>query len=107
MQVPDRTLPTIVDRTAYRILRESLTNVAKHAPHAETRVRVQLGHSDLHLEVIDDGAGVEARLDGEDGLGITGMRAWVTSLSGEFVATPLPQGGFAIMATLPTGGGER
>jgi hypothetical protein len=40
-------------------------------------------------------------------MGITGMRAWVTALCGELVASPLPQGGFAVMATLPTASGER
>jgi signal transduction histidine kinase len=106
MQVPDRTLPTIVDRTAYRIVRECLTNVAKHAPTAATSVRVDLGQSDLHLEVVDDGGGRRSTVD-LTGLGIAGMRTWVANLSGELVATPLPQGGFAVMATLPTAGRDR
>ena len=32
MNVPAGSLPTVVDRSAYRVVREALTNVAKHAP---------------------------------------------------------------------------
>jgi signal transduction histidine kinase len=41
------------------VLRESLTNVAKHAQATQVRVRIQAGKQRLYLTVIDNGVGVD------------------------------------------------
>ena len=41
----------VVGRTAYRIVREALTNVRKHAPGARVLVRVSYGESQVRLSV--------------------------------------------------------
>ena len=41
----------VVGRTAYRIVREALTNVRKHAPGAHVIVRVSYGESQVRLSV--------------------------------------------------------
>ena len=50
-----RPLPKLVDGSAFRIIQESLTNVAKHAVNAHTQIRVRFEPETLRLEVSDHG----------------------------------------------------
>ena len=50
-------LPAGVELSAYRIVQEALTNVAKHAGPARARVVVGYRDRDVTVEVIDDGRG--------------------------------------------------
>ena len=50
-----RPLPAAVDLAAYRIVQESLTNVARHAGPATATVRLTHGPDGLDIEVCDDG----------------------------------------------------
>ncbi|MDG6106575.1 sensor histidine kinase [Dactylosporangium aurantiacum] len=90
-----------VDRAAYRILQESLTNVLRHAgPSARARARLAWGPDRLIAEVTDDGAGVDGRAS-TGGHGLTGMRERVERLGGQFEAGPGAGGGFRVRASLP------
>jgi signal transduction histidine kinase len=98
-QVP---LPAAVHLAAYRIIQESLTNVARHAGRAGVTVRVTYGDAQLQVEVADDGrvpangAGVVGT-----GSGIAGMRERATALGGVLDAGFRPGGGFRVSALLP------
>ena len=48
-------LPATVQQAAYRIIQESLTNVARHAGRARVTVRVSYDDTNMHVEVDDDG----------------------------------------------------
>ena len=52
-----RAIPDGIDRSAYRIIQEALTNTIKHAGLVATRVTVAYGADDLRLEIVDDGPG--------------------------------------------------
>ena len=52
-----RALAEGVDRSAYRIVQEALTNTIKHAGLVPTRVTVAYGADELRLEIVDDGPG--------------------------------------------------
>ncbi|WP_052422352.1 sensor histidine kinase [Nonomuraea candida] len=95
-----RTLPEEVDRAAYRIIQEALTNVSRHAGGAAARVRVDYGGEELVVQVDDDG---EAAWDAPPvpGVGLTGMRERVTALGGRLRAEPRAEGGFTVRAELP------
>jgi signal transduction histidine kinase len=98
--------PAAVDRTAYRIIQEALTNVLRHAAGAdEVRVSVHLGAAAVDIEVVDNGR-PRARPTGGagSGHGLTGMRERAALLGGSLRAGPLDGGGWAVRATLPTGG---
>jgi signal transduction histidine kinase len=87
------------DRSAYRIVQESLTNVLRHGgPGATARVRVALDADTLRLEVTDTGRGTAP---GAAGQGIDGMRARAEALGGSLEAGPALGGGFAVRARLP------
>jgi signal transduction histidine kinase len=97
-----RDLPAEVDRAAYRIAQEALTNVRRHAgPSATARVTIGYGPDVLTVRVADDGTGGPAAEDGE---GIAGMRARAAALGGTLSAGPADGGGFLVEATLPLGG---
>lgn len=94
-------LPTEVDRSAYRIVQESLTNVLRHGgPGATARVRVEVDGGALRLEVTDTGRSA-APAPGAGGQGIDGMWARAEALGGSLEAGPRSDGGFAVRAQLP------
>lgn len=89
-------LPVVVDTTAYRIVREALTNTLRHAHARRAEVLVSYGPDRLGLTISDDGRGGEPT----PGRGITGMRERATLLGGKVAVGPRP-GGFAVTAELP------
>jgi signal transduction histidine kinase len=96
-----RPLPAEVDRAAYRIVQEALTNVRRHAgPSA--KAEISLGYRDdaIAIDIVDDGLGAAAApVDG--GNGIAGMRERAAALSGSVEAGALEPSGFAVRAVLP------
>ena len=98
-------LPEVVDRAAYRIVQEALTNVARHAGSgAQARVRVRYGTDTVAVTITDDGQAHPGKLP-EPGTGTLGMRERVTALGGWFTAGPQESGGFEVRAELPLDGG--
>ncbi|MEM9561535.1 MAG: sensor histidine kinase [Actinomycetota bacterium] len=93
-------LPATVDVTAYRIVRESLTNVLKHGGDGATaRVEIVRQPTSLELRISDDGRGALA--DDGGGHGLRGMQERVEVFGGRFRAGPRLGGGFTVEATLP------
>lgn len=97
---PPRALPVEVDRAAYRIVQESLTNVARHAGPATASVRIRFEESGISVRVDDDGAAVPERSP-VPGVGLLGMSERVTALGGRLCAEPRPEGGFSVRAEIP------
>jgi signal transduction histidine kinase len=96
----ERSLPPDVDRAAYRIVQEALTNVSRHAGRARAAVSLEYLPAALAVQVDDDGTGDGAR-PGGPGLGLLGMRERVSALGGGLQAGPRPGGGFRVRAELP------
>ncbi|HET9421935.1 MAG TPA: histidine kinase [Nocardioides sp.] len=69
----------------YRILQESLTNVAKHAPGETAQVNVDVGRARASLSVRNRWAG---RAVATDGSGTSGMASRAEQIGGEFRAGP-------------------
>ncbi|MBY8843687.1 sensor histidine kinase [Streptomyces sp. SP2-10] len=94
----------VVGRTAYRVLREALTNVRKHAPGARVRVRVEYQHAQVRLTVRNTppADGPRSALAGTgSGLGIAHLRQRIELVHGTLRAGPTSDGGFGVEATLP------
>jgi signal transduction histidine kinase len=95
-------LPAAVHLAAYRIIQESLTNVARHAGRARVTVRVTYGDADVHVQIDDDGtAPAGGAAAAGTGSGIIGMRERATALGGDLSAGSRPGGGFRVSARLP------
>ncbi|SIM85611.1 sensor histidine kinase [Micromonospora cremea] len=95
-------VPAAVDRTAYRIVQESLTNIARHAAAATASVRVDYRPDALAIRVDDDGRATPD-VAPIPGVGLLGMRERVTALGGRLRAEPRNEGGFSVLAELPMG----
>ncbi|UZN03701.1 sensor histidine kinase [Cellulomonas sp. S1-8] len=94
-----RALPAGVDRAAYRVVQEALTNVAKHAPGAPTDVEIRYGRDALDVTVTDRPATPPAA--GAPGRGIEGIRARVDALGGTSDIGPDARGGWRVRCTVP------
>lgn len=72
--------------TAYRLIQEALNNAYRHASGVGQQVQVRCEASYLHIEVSDQGPGFDVTqpIDGEEHLGLAGMRERVESLGGQF-----------------------
>jgi signal transduction histidine kinase len=102
LRVPDdRTArPPEEAGTVYRVVQESLTNIARHAPQARAvTVDVDQDHQGVTVAVVDDGPQATHRHHG--GYGLIGMRERVEALGGTLCAGPCPDAGWAVRATLP------
>ncbi len=97
-------LPAAVELAAYRIIQESLTNVARHAGRVRVTVRVTYEDGCVHVEIDDDGTAPSAGpVAIGTGSGINGMRERATALGGYLSAGFRPGGGFRVSARLPVG----
>jgi len=95
---PDRHLST----TMFRILQESLTNIARHAE--ATSVRVNLTEKDrmLVLEVTDNGKGVtEEQLSDRRSFGLIGMRERAQHLGGDVSIKRADGKGTKVLVKIP------
>ncbi|MER5350904.1 histidine kinase [Kitasatospora sp. NPDC002551] len=91
-----------VDLTAYRILQESLTNVAKHAAGTAADVTLTYSGSRVLLSVANDRpAAVVAVPAAGGGFGLIGMRERASAVGGRLTADRRPGGGFLVSAELP------
>jgi signal transduction histidine kinase len=93
-------VPTEVVATAYRVLQEALTNIARHS--AATEVMIQLITKDgvLHLRILDDGKGFDPT-ENSTGFGLQGMQERITALGGEFDLSSQPGYGCRIAIKVP------
>ncbi len=104
-------LPAPVDVAAYRIVQESLTNVVRHAEHADTvRIGLRRTEDELSITIADNGRGGLPKPGGTTpGNGLRGMAERAQALGGSVTAGPAEGGGFVVRARLPlnnTGGGR-
>ncbi|GIH96280.1 sensor histidine kinase [Planobispora siamensis] len=93
-------VPVAVSRTVYRIVQESLTNVARHAAAATASVRIDYRPDALAIRIDDDGRATPGTAP-VPGVGLLGMRERVTALGGRLRAEPRSGGGFTVQAELP------
>ena len=100
-------LPPDVATHLYRIVQESLTNVARHAEASQVLVRLTRDADGIELTVADDGKGppplspARGPNDGPGGIGITSMRERAALMGGRFEAGRGPRGGLHVVVWVP------
>jgi signal transduction histidine kinase len=92
----DRFAPP-VEATAYFVVAESLTNVAKHAQASGAKVRARAENGTLRVEVRDDGVG-GARLGGS---GVLGLMDRLAVFDGHLKVESPPGGGTLVVGEIP------
>jgi signal transduction histidine kinase len=90
-------LPAAVEATAYFVIAEALTNVAKHARAGRAAVTARVEDGRLRVQVRDDGVG-GARPDGSGLLGLTDRLA---VLDGQLRVESPADGGSLVAADIP------
>lgn len=93
-------LPATTDHAGYRIVQESLTNAAKHAPGSSVRLSIVPTDGALDLEVDNDLTVGTPQTPTEGGVGLVSMRERTTALGGTFTAGR-QDGVWRVRASLP------
>ena len=86
----------------FRIVQESLTNVARHAEASRVEITLSQDTNDLIVEVRDDGKGFDsADVARKKSFGLLGMRERVAVLEGHIDITSVPQSGTVVSVRIP------
>ena len=94
-------VPATVSRTAYRVVQEGLTNVAKHAGPVPASVTVR-ATADAVQVIVDNEPGVGPRTAAPPGgHGLLGLRERVELLDGTLHTDHRSDGGFTLRASMP------
>jgi PAS domain S-box-containing protein len=87
---------------AFRILQESLTNIARHAQAAEVNVHIELVDGALEMDIRDDGVGFDhAEVQSRKTFGLMGMRERALQFGGEARIDSTPGSGTTIRIRIP------
>jgi signal transduction histidine kinase len=98
---PEPDLPLQIKDDLYRIAREALHNVVKHANATHLSVLLVRSTDAITLAVSDDGAGFDPSGDFPGHLGLRSMRERVARLGGQLVIESAPGRGTRIRARIP------
>jgi signal transduction histidine kinase len=95
-------LPDEAGQHIEQILREALSNSARHAGPCRVEVALRFGPDELDLVVADDGSGPGSALFGEgDGQGLRNMRERARRLGGRVTVEARPGGGTRVNLSVP------
>lgn len=95
-------LPEFLAVALFRIVQESLTNVARHAGASEVTVQLGARRDPLVLEVRDNGKGFDVTAPGRrTSLGLVGMQERALALAGKLDITSEPGLGTCVRASIP------
>jgi len=99
----EQRFPPDVETTAYRIVQEALTNVARHAGVGVVTVRVWANADTLSLQIEDRGRGFdpEVAMTSPRSIGLAGMQERVMLLQGHLTIQSRPGAGTQLTAELP------
>jgi signal transduction histidine kinase len=90
-------LPAAIESTAYFVVAEALTNVAKHAHASYAEVTARIEHGILAVQVKDDGVGGAQA----DGGGLIGLADRLAAVDGELRVESPDGGGTLVAADIP------
>jgi two-component system, NarL family, sensor histidine kinase UhpB len=86
--------------TAYRVMQESLTNIAKHANAKNVNIEVAQDKKNIYMKIEDDGVGFD-NTKMSSGYGLVGMKERIQGLLGDMRIESLHGYGTKIHVTLP------
>jgi signal transduction histidine kinase len=94
-----------LELTAYRIIQEALTNIAKHAQARHCRIHVHQFPDAVQIRIEDDGVGFTEpapRASSSGGLGLIGIRERAAQFGGTMHIDSVPGRGTTLSVELPT-----
>ncbi len=90
-----------VSRLVYRVVREGLRNVVKHAEASHAWVTVRRDGHDVLVTVLDDGKGLVPDLDQEGHVGLRLLEQTLRDIGGHLTLADRPDGGVVLAASFP------
>ena len=101
IQLTER-LPGDVETAVYRIIQETLTNIARHAKAKSASILVERHGDMLRAIVEDDGIGFDTKVNhGESHLGLLGMRERAELLNGALTIESSHDNGTSVFIEIP------
>ena len=100
-QLGEERLPSEVETTLYRIVQESLTNIAKHAGANRVSILLVRRAGAATALVEDDGHGFDAEDEMRGGIGLAGMRERIALLDGRLTVESRRGTGTSLVAEVP------
>lgn len=85
----------------FRIVQESLTNIARHAQASRADIILIRDEDEYSLKVRDNGAGFEQKMKKADSFGLVGMRERALLLGGEVIINSKPGEGTEVEVRIP------
>lgn len=93
---------------AFRVVQESLTNVARHSGASAVRIALREAGGQLHLRIQDNGKGFDpAAGTPREGFGLLGMRERVLALNGGLQIDSTPGHGTTVSIDIPLPAAEQ
>lgn len=89
------------DATLFRVLQESLSNIARHASATEVRIALCRNAHELSMTVRDNGVGMPGGMP-RQGCGLLGIEHRVAAAGGCFALASTPGQGTALTVSIPT-----
>ncbi len=93
-------LPLEVEEVIYRILQESLSNVARHAEADSVRLSLRLTPEQVELVIADNGRGFEPDAVANDSFGLAGMKSRIAEVNGTLTVESTLTVGTKVIATV-------
>jgi PAS domain S-box-containing protein len=94
--------------TIFRILQETLTNIARHSKATSCRVTLTKDEKELSLDVTDNGIGItQWQVDDPRSFGMIGMRERAHLWGGTVHVRNIKPSGTMVRVVIPTGKGEK
>jgi signal transduction histidine kinase len=97
----DERLPVEMETSIYRIIQESLTNIARHAQASTASVMVDRRRSSVRLIVEDNGVGLDLKTVSGKSLGLQGIRERAALFNGRLTIESQPGQGTSLFVELP------
>jgi signal transduction histidine kinase len=104
VRIPDARFPPAIEVTAYFVVAEALTNVARYAGATSAQVHAAVADDVLTVTITDDGRG---GADPGPGTGLRGLNDRVGAIGGSLEIDSAPGEGTTVRATLPLSADRR
>jgi len=96
----ERRLPLEIEQSLYRVIQESLANIARHSQANHVEILIIYDDDDIEIRVSDDGVGFDVNQK-PTGLGLRSMHERVELIKGEFYIESEPGKGTLIKVVAP------
>jgi signal transduction histidine kinase len=98
----ERTLPLDVEQALYRVVQESLSNVARHAEADTVQIALTMTPEQVTLSLADNGRGFEPAAVTPNSLGLAGMKQRLAEVGGTLTIESILSVGTKVIAEVPS-----